>query len=191
MFLKISQNSLGYTCASCWAWPATFWKGNSSTGVFQWILQNFKEHLHFRTSANGCIWVFYHRVKIKSFDCFCFFFKWVCCSLPFQHFFDVVVKVDKSVFSSFFSYFTSSLLLSFAISLSDMISCKSFILSKISCFVFYFLMLDVILSCYKEWILYFCSILTRCYQLQFAIFIIFFSNIFNIALGQFQHHQVR
>ena len=48
------------------------------------------------------------------------------------------------------------------------------------CFVLYFLMFIVMLSCQKEWILYFCSILTQCYELQSITFIIFFWNIFNI-----------
>ena len=33
--------------------PATLSKTDSSTGVFLWILQNFQEHLHWKTSTNG------------------------------------------------------------------------------------------------------------------------------------------
>ena len=33
---------------------ATLLKGDSNTGVFLWILQNFWEELFWRTSANGC-----------------------------------------------------------------------------------------------------------------------------------------
>ena len=36
--------------------PATTLKSNSSTGVFLWILPNFKEHLFWKTSMNGCFW---------------------------------------------------------------------------------------------------------------------------------------
>ena len=36
--------------------PATILKSNSSTGVFLWTLPNFKEHLFWKTSANGCFW---------------------------------------------------------------------------------------------------------------------------------------
>ena len=36
--------------------PATILKSNSSTGVFLWTLQNFKQHLFWKTSANGCFW---------------------------------------------------------------------------------------------------------------------------------------
>ena len=35
---------------------ATILKSNSSTGVFLWTLPNFKEHLFWKTSANGCFW---------------------------------------------------------------------------------------------------------------------------------------
>ena len=36
--------------------PATILKSNSSTGVFLWILPNFKEHLFWKTSMIGCFW---------------------------------------------------------------------------------------------------------------------------------------
>ena len=35
---------------------ATILKSNSSTGVFLWTLPNFKEHLFWKTFANGCFW---------------------------------------------------------------------------------------------------------------------------------------
>ena len=35
---------------------ATILKINSSTGVFLWILPNFKEHLFWKTSMIGCFW---------------------------------------------------------------------------------------------------------------------------------------
>ena len=36
--------------------PATELKSNSSTGIFLRLLQNLKEHLFCKTSANGCFW---------------------------------------------------------------------------------------------------------------------------------------
>ena len=36
--------------------PITLLKRESNTGYFLWILQNFQEHLFWRTSANGCFW---------------------------------------------------------------------------------------------------------------------------------------
>ena len=34
-----------------------YWKRDSVTGVFLWILQNCHEHLFYRTALDGCFWV--------------------------------------------------------------------------------------------------------------------------------------
>ena len=38
--------------------PMDLLKTGSNTGAFLWILRNFKEHIFWRTSANGCFWLF-------------------------------------------------------------------------------------------------------------------------------------
>ena len=40
--------------------PVTLLKRDSNTGVFLWILQNFQEHLSWKTSVNGCLNIFLH-----------------------------------------------------------------------------------------------------------------------------------
>ena len=37
--------------------PVTLVKIDSNTGVLIWLLRNFKGHLFWRTSANGCFWL--------------------------------------------------------------------------------------------------------------------------------------
>ena len=59
MFLKMSQYSQQNTCVGVSfseIVACNFTKINSGTGVFLWILQNFKEHIFSKTSANGCFW---------------------------------------------------------------------------------------------------------------------------------------
>ena len=49
-----------------------YWKRNSGTGVFQWILQNFEEHLFYRTPPGDRFWSFFlliNRAKICSYFC--------------------------------------------------------------------------------------------------------------------------
>ena len=38
--------------------PATLLKRDSNTGLFLWVLRNFKEHLFWRISANCCFYIF-------------------------------------------------------------------------------------------------------------------------------------
>ena len=62
LFLEILQNSQKNTCArvsflmKLQAKPATLLKKDSGTGVFLWILQNFQEHLFYRTPPGDCFW---------------------------------------------------------------------------------------------------------------------------------------
>ena len=56
MFLEISQNSQDHTCARVFfsiklrAWGLQLYsERDSGTGIFLWILQNFLEHLFYRT----------------------------------------------------------------------------------------------------------------------------------------------
>ena len=52
MFLEISQNSPEDTCAR-----VSFLIKLQVTGVFLWILQNFYEHLFYRTPLDDCFWI--------------------------------------------------------------------------------------------------------------------------------------
>ena len=45
-------------------------KGGSNTGVFLWILQNFSDHLFWRTSAKGCFCTSNHKVSNKCWASF-------------------------------------------------------------------------------------------------------------------------
>ena len=51
VFLEVSQNSQENTCARG---LQLYWKRDSSTGVFLWILQNFLEHLFNRSPLRDC-----------------------------------------------------------------------------------------------------------------------------------------
>ena len=55
----------------------TWFKRDSSTGVFRWILRNFEKRLFWRKSVNGCFWV-------MSSQFFCPFI-WRRCSYVSQH----------------------------------------------------------------------------------------------------------
>ena len=66
--------------------PATILKSNSSTGVFLWTLPNFKEHLFWKTSANGCflnlmkcflIMKYYHSELVMKNVFYVHFIKWL------------------------------------------------------------------------------------------------------------------
>ena len=56
LWKKLFLKTLQYLQESCR--PAILLKRSSNTGVFLWILQNFWEHLFWRTSADGCFWFF-------------------------------------------------------------------------------------------------------------------------------------
>ena len=63
LFLEISQNSQENTSArvsflvKLQAWSRQLCqKRHPGTGVFLWILQNFQEHLSYRTPLSGCFW---------------------------------------------------------------------------------------------------------------------------------------
>ena len=58
LFSKISLNSQENTCARVSflikLQLQLYWKRDSGTGVFLWILRNFKEHLLYRTPLGDC-----------------------------------------------------------------------------------------------------------------------------------------
>ena len=63
VFLKISETSEENTCVGVSFLiklqgfrPATFFKGDSNTGIFLRNLRNFQKHLFWRTSAQNCIY---------------------------------------------------------------------------------------------------------------------------------------
>ena len=63
MFLEISQNSQENTCVRASfliklqaLGLQLYYKRDSDTGVFLWILRNFWEHLFYRTSPEDCFW---------------------------------------------------------------------------------------------------------------------------------------
>ena len=62
VFLEISQNSKENTCARAsfliklQVAPANLLKRDSGTGIFVWILRNFKEYL-FHRRPDDCFWI--------------------------------------------------------------------------------------------------------------------------------------
>ena len=43
--------------------PTTLLKKDTGTGVFLWILRNFKEHLFYKTPPGDCFWKLLRKVK--------------------------------------------------------------------------------------------------------------------------------
>ena len=66
VLVELSQNSQENTCArvsslkKLQAW-GLYYKKDTGTVVFLWILQNFKEHLFYRTSPNDCFWYLHNK----------------------------------------------------------------------------------------------------------------------------------
>ena len=62
MFWKILRNAQQNTCVGVFyitlqaCRPPALLKRDSNAGAFLWILRNFKEHLFWSTSPNGCFW---------------------------------------------------------------------------------------------------------------------------------------
>ena len=85
VFLEILQNSQENTCArgsfliKLQAWACNFISG---TGVFLWILRNFKQHLFYRTPPGDCFcliecWTFLDCSQCFSLNWSVLLLKWV------------------------------------------------------------------------------------------------------------------
>ena len=67
MFFKTWQNSQESNCVGVSFWKkqsgASWLKRDSDTEIFLWVLQNFQEHLLWRTLKNGCLLICFMKIN--------------------------------------------------------------------------------------------------------------------------------